>query len=256
MKNNSSKHNICDYANLDYQEDFWQNEVDRSYENSTEHNLLKELFKYYKGVSLIDIGAGFGRLTPTYKDLFKKISLLDYSSLLLDKAKKKFEKDTNIEYIKANCYQMPIADNTFNIALSFRLMHHIEHVPDFLREVYRILKPGGILILEFANKKNFLEIARSFLGKSDKEPFSLAPYQYEDKVYYNFHPDYILQKASEEGFIVCRKYSISNFRHQIFKKVFPLKVLLLLEKYLRNLLSFLNFGPSIVIVLKKDFVEK
>ncbi|MFH1428931.1 MAG: class I SAM-dependent methyltransferase [Candidatus Margulisiibacteriota bacterium] len=244
------KISICDYADTDYAADFWNGSIDRTYEDLTERALLQRLLPE-SGESIIDIGAGFGRLTTEYKDKFKRCVLLDYADNLLKQAREKYKLDNNIEYIKASCYEIPLDDNSFDFAVSFRLLHHIQDVDKYFNEVYRVIKPGGRFILEVANKKNILEILRYFSGKSDKQPFSLSPYCYGENVYYNFHPNYVKLKARKTGFQVVGKYSISNFRFNIMKKTFNPRILAALDKLLGRSLGSLDFGPSIIFNLIK-----
>ncbi len=46
-----------------------------------------------------------------------------------------------------------IADNTFDFAVSFQVIEHIKDDDFFIREIYRVLKPGGKLILTTPNRK-------------------------------------------------------------------------------------------------------
>lgn len=46
-----------------------------------------------------------------------------------------------------------VEDNQFDYAVSFQVIEHIEEDETFLREIYRVLKPGGTLILTTPNKR-------------------------------------------------------------------------------------------------------
>jgi len=241
---------ICDYKDTDYHKDFWQGSVDRTYEDLVERDLIRALLPK-AGYSFIDVGAGFGRLTPEYFDRFNRVILLDYAQHLLAEARQKFISRQNIEYIQASCYEIPLPDNVIEMGLSMRLMHHIEDVDKFFSELNRILQPGGKFILEFANKRNALEIVRLFLGKSKKSPFSQNPYRYGEAVFYNFHPKYIKDRVKSNGFGIKKVYSLSNFRYPILKKIFGNSILLVAERIVRGMLGKIFFGPSIVLVLEK-----
>ena len=241
---------ICDYKGTDYHQEFWQGVIDRSYEDLVERDLIRSLLPD-SGESFIDVGAGFGRLTPEYEGRFKQVTLLDYAQHLLDEAKLKFHAKHHITYLQASCYEIPLPDNSIEMGLSMRLMHHIEDVDKLFKELNRILQPGGKFILEFANKKNALEIVRLLFGKSDKSPFSQNPYRYGSAVFFNFHPKYIKDKIGQNGFVIKRVYSLSNFRLPILKKIFGNSLLLLAERAVRSLLGKIYFGPSIVLVLEK-----
>ena len=52
-----------------------------------------------------------------------------------------------------------IPDNTFDYAVSFQVIEHIEDDVTFLKEIYRVLKPGGQLILTTPNRNTSLTLA-------------------------------------------------------------------------------------------------
>ncbi|MFA5928480.1 MAG: class I SAM-dependent methyltransferase [Candidatus Margulisiibacteriota bacterium] len=250
MENTKTADVICDYADTDYNKNFWQGEVDRSYEDLSEKDIVSKLLPKTGG-SVIDLGAGFGRLAIVYKDRFTDVTLLDYANNLLDQARELYKDSKNIQYVQGSCYEIPVADSSVENAVSFRLMHHLNDVPKFFGETARILKPGGKFILEYANKRNALEILRFIFGRSDRGPFDLMPYQYGTKIFYNFHPRFISKLAEAKGFRIKAVYSLSNFRSNILKKIFEAKTLFLFEKLLRRPLGYLYWGPSIVLEMEK-----
>ena len=71
------------YDSYDYPA-YWQ---DRDYEHNSEIEAIKAfLGKIPEINNILDIGTGYGRLTPTYSFRAKKIILSDPSSKLLSKA--------------------------------------------------------------------------------------------------------------------------------------------------------------------------
>ena len=246
------EHNVCDYSDTDYKKKFWEGSIDRSYEDLTEKSFVKRVIKYSNGGTIVDIGAGFGRLVECYKDKFQNVIVLDYASNLLDQAKKDHGENSHIKYIQASCYEMPIDDKSIDIAISFRLMHHIEDVSGFMQEAFRTIKPGGLFVLEYANKRNILEAIRFFTGNSDRKPFNRDPYKYNNSLFYNFHPKYMDKIVRESGFIVKKRFSLSNFRTGIFKKVLGVKLLCWLDFVFGRLLGMISFGPSIVLLMKRS----
>ncbi|MCK4738571.1 MAG: class I SAM-dependent methyltransferase [Deltaproteobacteria bacterium] len=53
---------------------------------------------------------------------------------------------TNLDVL-ANLLQLPFEDNTFDAVLCTQVLEHINLPGDFVKELYRILKPGGKLYL-------------------------------------------------------------------------------------------------------------
>ena len=74
---------VCDYEGSDYKTRFWES-GERDYEDRVERVALRRLMPP-TGKTLIEIGAGFGRLADEYIG-YEKVVLFDYSRTLLREA--------------------------------------------------------------------------------------------------------------------------------------------------------------------------
>jgi ubiquinone/menaquinone biosynthesis C-methylase UbiE len=241
-----------DDPDYDYQH-YWSN---RSYENQAEYRALRCLLKNLVPIhSLIDIGAGFGRLVPVYKPYTTKITLAEPSQRMLAKAKQLYNDYHNIEYLRAFAEDIPMPDQTFDTGLMVRTLHHLENPETVFWEINRLLKPHGYLILEIPNKIHFIAKIRAFL----KGNFKFAQDQNRTTVgtpgnhvaFYNYHPEKIKQLLSSTGFQVQKILSVSNLRHPFLKKIIPLALLIKIEQALQQPLAKYYFGPSLFILCQK-----
>ncbi len=69
----------------------------------------------------------------------------------------KFDTDisghANVEFRKQLLPSLAgIADNTFDFALTFQVIEHIQDDITFIKEIHRVLKPGGIMMLTTPNR--------------------------------------------------------------------------------------------------------
>ena len=80
---------VCDYEGSDYRTRFWEEQ--RSYEDRVERIALRHLLPA-SGTTLIDIGAGFGRLANEYSG-YQKVVLFDYSRSLLREAQQRLGRE-------------------------------------------------------------------------------------------------------------------------------------------------------------------
>ncbi len=238
---------------------FWHG---REYEDKAEKIALKKLLaKIPQKNSMVDIGGGFGRLAEVYVPEFEKCLLIDPSEKLLNLAQKNLKNFENIEFKKGIGENLPVDDAIFDIALMIRVVHHLPNPEETLKEVSRVLKPQGYLILEFANKIHFLARLRAWLKGDFGFTSNLKPVDQRSAKsikagtipFLNHHPKFILQQLEKAGFKIISTFSVSNFRHPIFKKIIPLSLLLFLESHFSlftfHLLPF--FGPSIFILAQK-----
>jgi ubiquinone/menaquinone biosynthesis C-methylase UbiE len=66
---------------------------------------------------------------------------------MLKHMKAKFPDARNIDYRTGYSNHLPVKDNIIDYALANMYLHHVDDPPKAIREIYRILKPGGRMIL-------------------------------------------------------------------------------------------------------------
>ncbi len=249
--NYTQEYRICDYSDTDYKRDFWGKQ-NRNYEDYVERLALRRLITEKRG-KCIEIGAGYDRLVDEYADKFDQILLLDYAPDLLKQAELRIKELqlSHVSVLRGDLYKLSAIHQKYDCALSVRVLHHVECVPDYFFQVNSILHQGGTFILEYANKRNLLEIIRSILGIANVQLFAYYPSRRGDTVYYNFHPDYIKDVLERNGFEVEEELSVSLFRNDFIKKLLPYKFLGGLERRLQKPLGRWKLSPSVFIKARK-----
>jgi ubiquinone/menaquinone biosynthesis C-methylase UbiE len=229
---------------------YWQA---RQYEHLAEEIALKKLFHLIpQKNSLVDIGGGFGRLTPCYAPVFQKTLLVDPSSRLLKTAKKLEKKYKNFKVLKGKVCQLPLPNASFETALMIRTAHHLVSLDKALKEIDRVLKPQGFLVLEFANKLHFKAIIKNLLRLNFYDFIYHTPKEKSAQIIFaNFHPTAIVSLLKKNHFQIIKAISVSNFRSTFLKKILPLKILLLMEKIAQKIYPAYISGPSVFVLAKK-----
>lgn len=246
------------YDSYDYPS-YWK---ERVYEHEVEALALKSFFKILPKVkTVLEVGAGFGRLAPIYVDQAEKIILSDPSAKLLKLAQKKF-KSKKITFIVSDIEGLPakIKDGSVDIILMIRVLHHIKNLKRAFSVIYKLLKPGGYFILEFPNKVHAKAVISEFIKGNFTFPLDIFPKEvYRKKTvkirtipFVNYHPDVIKELLKNHGFKIRRVKSVSNFRSPFFKKIIPLNVLTKLSALTQDIFAGFTFGPSLFILAKKD----
>lgn len=243
-----------DDPSYDYSE-YWR---EREYENEADKIALRKLLQLVSTKELVvDIGAGFGRLTSIYAPLFKQCILVDPSKRLLREAQKLTKKCKNLTFKRAFAERLPFRDKSVDVILCIRTFHHLRSPQLAIKEFARLLKPGGSLILEFANKLHLKNCLKSILAL-DFSCFSQKPedisQQKEEIPFLNYHPQHVKFLLQTNGFRIIKACSVSNFRHPLIKKLVPLPLLLSLESGVSLLSSHFSclLGPSIFILAQKE----
>ncbi len=242
-----------DYENYDYRQ-FWQDDK-RLYEDNSERIVIKKFIGPLekRGRIFVDLGCGFGRLFSEYKD-FEKIFLVDFSVSNLKNAKEAVGKFLNydaaqmnkVSYVAADVTSLPFKASFADVAMTVRVMHHIDNVGKFISEASRILKPGGCFLVEFANKRNLKNILKFMSGRLKQSPFDSRPLQIGATIL-DYHPGFIKSLLRQSGFKILKQVSASNYRLGFLKRHINLKVLLFFERIYQNVFSFIDTGPSIFL---------
>lgn len=234
---------ICDYEGSDYRTRFWQGQR-RDYEDLVERIALRRLLPA-RGATLIDIGAGYGRLADEYTG-YDRVVLFDYSRSLLREARVRLGTDPRIHYVAGNWYQMPFVSGIFEAIVQVRTIHHAADVPALLRELARIAAPTGTYVLEYANKRNLKAILRYALRRQDWSPFAPEPVEFVE-LNYDFHPAWMRQKLEEAGFQPRKQRTVSHFRLGLLKRLVPPTWLATLDRFLQPSGRWVQVTPSVFI---------
>ncbi|XQW85217.1 bifunctional demethylmenaquinone methyltransferase/2-methoxy-6-polyprenyl-1,4-benzoquinol methylase UbiE [Thalassotalea piscium] len=115
------------------------------------------------GNSVLDLAGGTGDLTAKFSRLVGregKVVLADINSSMLNVGRDKLRDKglvQNIEYVQANAQYLPFEDNSFDIVTIAFGLRNVTDKDMALRSIYRVLKPGGrLLILEFSKPEHDL----------------------------------------------------------------------------------------------------
>ena len=115
------------------------------------------------GSILLDVGTGTGVFLPFLLSKIGKsgrLVALDFAEKMLRKARAKGF-GGNIDYLQANVENIPLPDETFDIITCYSSFPHFQDKPEALREMKRVLKSGGrLLVCHTSSRAEINEIHR------------------------------------------------------------------------------------------------
>lgn len=120
-------------------------------------------------IKVLDAGCGDGINGSVLKKLLSErvvncdIIGCDYNSLRVERARSQgYER-----IVQADLLQLPVEDNDFDLVLCSHVLEHIPQDEACLRELKRVLKPNGLLILAVPNEGCFIATLRNrFIQRS------------------------------------------------------------------------------------------
>lgn len=103
------------------------------------------------GMKVLEVGCGPGFVTEKLVEHLPKsgISALDIDDSLLAKAKQRLNKitDRDIEFIQASVYDTGLQDNGYDFVIARLVFLHLFEPKKAAIEIFRVLKPGGKLVI-------------------------------------------------------------------------------------------------------------
>lgn len=148
-------------GNVDYQQ-FYSEEASR-YESTRYGSPYGRLFRLLQRRALkdalatagepkriLDVATGTGQMLPVFRDTGAMVVASDLTAAMLAEARRGIG-DDGIGYCVGDAFALPYADGQFDVVASSRFLHLFDLASQqlLLKEMARMLKPGGLLIVDF-----------------------------------------------------------------------------------------------------------
>ncbi len=168
------------------------------------------------GMSVIELGCGPGFITEQLLSLLPNslITAMDVDSVMIDHAKKYFQSQNRVKFIETSVMNTTLPDNSFDFAFARLLFQHIPDPIGAASEIFRILKPGGKLVITEVDDDHFfipepsmpelqaifdktgpLQIAQGGDGRTGRKLLPIL----KKAGFRNLHLDTILSQSEEEN---------------------------------------------------------
>jgi len=145
------------------EKDIIKYEFDSNKMGRRDQKIVKELNAFkINGKKCLDIGPGTGRWLQFFKHSgAKEIAAIDISQESLNRCSKLCYKTqkANVEF-----ETFDFKSNYFDIVISFMLLEHIVNPANYIKEILRVSKPGGMVLLTIPNIVSFVSRVRVLLG--------------------------------------------------------------------------------------------
>lgn len=140
------------------------------------------------------------------------ITGFDYAESMLNGAKKRFGKRSDIKLLRADATNLSFEDNTFDSANIANAIHCFPEIMPSLKETYRVLKPGGSLavnVLIYPRSTGLKgRVATAINNWGIKKGILITPYEVQD----------IKTKITEAGFKIKSDYVSGNCYNIVAEK--------------------------------------
>jgi ubiquinone/menaquinone biosynthesis C-methylase UbiE len=121
-------------------------------------NVRKVAVKYAevkRGLVAADIGAGAGFITEELLRNGLNVIAVDQSLEMVNEMKKRFSNSKDAEFRLGESESLPLNNESVDLVFANMYLHHVETPAKAIKEMVRILKPGGKLIITDADEHNY-----------------------------------------------------------------------------------------------------
>ncbi len=121
----------------------------------TRRHKLARLLMPEVGGTLLDFGCGNGAQTFLFAPDFDSIIGVDISEQYLDMFKQEAGRkgiSDRTQAIHNDGSNLPLESSSIDCAISFEVLEHVESEDDVLKELLRVIRPGGVLVLSVPNR--------------------------------------------------------------------------------------------------------
>ena len=115
---------------------------------------------------VLDFGCGSGVLLPFLSSIADNVVALDIDLVPFERMKARIDFSSNIEVHDTRSFPLNrLSTASFDIITALDVLEHVEDLSDTLKNLLRLLKPGGRLIVSGPTENIFYKIGRRVAGR-------------------------------------------------------------------------------------------
>ena len=115
-----------------------------------------------KDREVLEVGCGTGLMLTRMAPVARSVAGVDLSAGMLEKARRR-----GLNVTQADATTLPFPDESFDAAVSFKVLAHVEDIKTAMAEMCRVVRPGGIVAAEFYNRHSIRTLIKFAKKPSD-----------------------------------------------------------------------------------------
>lgn len=99
-----------------------------------------------RGKDILDVASGEGYGAALLAQVAHSVTGVDLDKLTVTHAQRSYPQ-ANLRFLRGDARDLPVADSSFDVVVSFETLEHFAEHDKFLAEVRRVLRPNGIFLV-------------------------------------------------------------------------------------------------------------
>jgi ubiquinone/menaquinone biosynthesis C-methylase UbiE len=152
---------------------WYENERHLPYHRMLDDLEVELVERYATGKDVLEVGCGTGLILHRTARFARHALGVDLSSGMLQKAQQR-----GLRVIQASATALPLPAASVDVAYSFKVLAHIPDIQGALREMARVVRPGGWVLAEFYNARSLRRLI-----KAVKPPSAVSATTHDEHVF-------------------------------------------------------------------------
>ena len=102
--------------------------------------------QFCRGLDVLDVASGEGYGTALIAQVARSVTGVELDDAAVQAARTEFQ-HPNLNFEQGDARAIPLADRSVDVVVSFETLEHLAEHEQFLLELRRVLRPGGVLII-------------------------------------------------------------------------------------------------------------
>jgi SAM-dependent methyltransferase len=132
---------------------------DRGYHKLIDDQAAALVRRVGEGRDLLEVGCGTGLVLQRCAEFARTAKGIDLSPGMLARARER-----GLDVREGSATALPFADDTFDVAYSFKVLSHVPQLDVALAEMVRVVRPGGHLVFDIYNRHSLRYLIKRVFG--------------------------------------------------------------------------------------------
>ena len=127
------------------------------------HTRYWPALKMISGTEVLDIGCNAGMFASLLAERGHNVVGVELNSELIEICRRRFPDHPRLDFRVTGHHRLELEDNSFDCVVIIEVLEHVREPWNLLKEIKRVLRPGGALVLSVPNAANFRVALKTFV---------------------------------------------------------------------------------------------